>query len=246
MCLIDRRSTDLLQHFAHVLAETEDLFERVVQRHRSYSDDVGGAPVAYDSPLTKTLEYTTAPSRCAGDANGYLTPACLDGSGCDELRVGPQPVDQKFQKAGQLQRLRAQPLNAGFLEDRERCNEWCGGENRRVADLPGCNARRRTKQRLHAKASRLLVSPPSHQMRLAKDVAVMYEATANRSRARVQLLVTAPDREIGVVVMQRKWHVADRVCEIEADDAARLAGGAHYPGEVERLSGTELHARPEH
>ena len=86
--------------------------------------------------------------------------------------------------------------------------------------------------RLHEEARRFLVPPPARQARtregagmaharLGVDVALVYEAAADRSGTRVQVLVAAPHGEIRIGVVQRERQVADRVRQVDAGDAAR-------------------------
>ena len=132
-----------------------------------------------------------------------------------------------------------------------------GGEDRRIAHLPGRRPARRRKLRLHEKARGLLVSPPAGEpragqraavtgARLCLGVALVHEAAADGTRPGVQVLVAAPHREVGVRVVQRERHVADRVREVEAGDAAVRVRGARDARQVKHLPGAILHPGPQH
>ena len=62
--------------------------------------------------------------------------------------------------------------------------------------------------------------PASRGRSSAARVALVHEAAADRAGAGIQVLVAAPDGEVGAGVVQRERHVADRVREVEADAAA--------------------------
>ena len=93
-----------------------------------------------------------------------------------------------------------------------------------------------------------VVAPPAREARHVgrRAVALVHEAAADRARSRVEVLVAAPDGEIGAPVVQRERHVADRVRKIEADARSRALrrvaiarGRARSPVQV-------LHARQQH
>ena len=71
------------------------------------------------------------------------------------------------------------------------------GENGRIADLPSRCASRRRERRGHEKARGRIVSPPAGKpgQRRAR-MARMHERTADGARSGVEVLVTAPHREI--------------------------------------------------
>ncbi len=46
----------------------------------------------------------------------------------------------------------------------------------------------------------------------------MHECPCNRTRARIEIFVRTPDREIDVPIMKRQRRVANRMGEIEARD----------------------------
>src|SRR5215468_9202941 len=73
----------------------------------------------------------------------------------------------------------------------------------------------------------------------------MHEATADGARSRVQVLVAAPNGEVGRIAMQSERHVADRVREVEADRAAVASRQARERADLEPLAAQVLHARQE-
>src|SRR5690606_5460737 len=68
------------------------------------------------------------------------------------------------------------------------------------------------------------------------------ETSGDRARSGVEILVAAPDGEVGVPVVQAQRRGAGGVREIETDDAAVAPRGACNLFHVEQLSGEELHA----
>ncbi len=70
----------------------------------------------------------------------------------------------------------------------------------------------------------------------------MDETAADGAGARVQILVAAPNGEVGAGVVDRERHVADRMGEIEADAAAVPLRRRSVRGEVEPLARQILHA----
>ena len=124
-------------------------------------------------------------------------------------------------------RSRSMPASA---EQRQRGEQRRGREDRRIADLPGGGAGGGAELRLHEEARRCSwPHQPARRARAARRgarcaaarrMALVHEAAADRARAAVQVLVAAPHREVGVVVVQGERHVADRVRQVEADDAA--------------------------
>jgi len=74
----------------------------------------------------------------------------------------------------------------------------------------------------------------------------VHETAADGSRPCVQILVTAPDGEIRLGVVQRELEIADRVREIEADATACRTRRLCDRREIEGLPGAELNARPQH
>ena len=69
----------------------------------------------------------------------------------------------------------------------------------------------------------------------------MYECAADRTGSGIQILVGAPNREIGRPVVQCKRHIANRVGEIEPNSASRSFGQPAEPGHIEYLSVVILH-----
>src|SRR6185437_5995643 len=120
-------------------------------------------------------------------------------------------------------------------EERERGDEWRGGEDRRIADLPTGGARRRSKLGPHAKAGRGLMPPPAGEA--GPVVPRVDETAADRTGPSVQILVAAQDREIRVDVVQRERQVADCVGEVEARNPPGTVRRAGHSAEVECLPG---------
>ena len=91
------------------------------------------------------------------------------------------------------------------------------------------------------------MAPPAGQARHRRTaVAFVHEAAGDRARPGIDVLVVAPDREIGAAVVQRQRQVADRVGQVEADRRALGAGQARDRRQVEGLPGAVLDARPQH
>ena len=98
---------------------------------------------------------------------------------------------------------------------------------------------------LHAEARRRVVAPPAGQARQVEVVAVplVDEAAADRAGAAVEVLVGAPDGEIDAPVVQLQRHVAGRVRQVEADDAALPRGPPRSGrGTSNTLAGQEVDA----
>src|SRR5207237_10761841 len=191
------------------------------------------------------------------DAQRQLTAAPRLVTRRDEVHLLLQRPQQLLEKVAELHRLRAQPLHARLGEDRQRGDERRGGEDRRVADLPGGRAGGGAKLRLHQKTRRLLVTPPAGEPRARQAAAVVLarlrvhvtlvdEAAADGTGAAVQVLVTAPHREVRSGLVQRQGRIADGMREVEAGNAAVAVRGADDAREVERLAGAKLHSRPQH
>src|SRR6185312_1466483 len=116
----------------------------------------------------------------------------------------------------------------------------------RITHRPAGGSRFGAKPRLHLEPAPQLVSPPTRQPRCALRVAFVYEAAANGTGAAVEILVAAPDGEVGLCVVQCERCVAYRVGEIETHYAAGTPGRARDARQVERLARSELHSRPQH
>ena len=87
----------------------------------------------------------------------------------------------------------------------------------------------RLELRPHQEARRLVVAPPAGEPRQLAAVRVtrVHEAAADGAGPGVQVLVVAPHGEVGAAVVQGDRDVADRVREVEADEAAlRVPGRA--------------------
>ena len=82
--------------------------------------------------------------------------------------------------------------------------------------------------------------------RLRVRVTLVHEAAADRTRAAVQVLVTAPHGEVGLRLVEREQGVADGMREVESHHAAVAVRRARDTPEVERLTGAKLHSRPQH
>ncbi len=82
--------------------------------------------------------------------------------------------------------------------------------------------------------------------RLGVDVALVYEAAADRSGTPVEVLVAAPHGKIRIGIVQRERQVADRVRQVDAGDAPVAVRGAHDARHVKCLAGAKLHPGPQH
>ena len=69
------------------------------------------------------------------------------------------------------------------------------------------------------------MSPPAGKARqiAALRVPLVHEAAADGAGTRVQILVAAPDGEVGIPIVQLQRHVADGVREVEAHARAGAA-----------------------
>src|SRR5688572_12144604 len=74
----------------------------------------------------------------------------------------------------------------------------------------------------------------------------MDEAARDGAGAGVQILVAAPDGEIGAGIVNRERHVPDGMREVEADAAAVALRGRGVRGEVESFTGEILNAGQQH
>jgi hypothetical protein len=74
----------------------------------------------------------------------------------------------------------------------------------------------------------------------------MNEAAADGTRTGVQILVVAPDSEVGAAVVQLDRHVADRMSQIEADATSCSVRRLRDRAQVEALAVEELHTGQHH
>ena len=91
------------------------------------------------------------------------------------------------------------------------------------------------------------MAPPAAELcQVGEGVALVHEAAADGARAGVDVLVVAPHGPVDVPLVQPQHDVADRVREIEADDAALLVRGGRDVGDAEQLARVVLHAAQHH
>ena len=107
----------LSQRLRELLAETEHVFEAVVERHRRCANDVRLAPVADHAVRVEPLEHPRAAAR-ARDAERKLAAARRRLARRDQSARRAQSIQQEFEIPGERHRLLAQPLDARFLEQR--------------------------------------------------------------------------------------------------------------------------------
>ena len=130
---------------------------------------------------------------------------------------------QRFEVAGQGQGFRPQRLHTGLREQRQRGAQRRGRKDRRIADGPAGSAGRGGELGSHLEACGRFVAPPAGQPRqIATPVMpLVHEGSADRAGAAVEIFVAAPDRKIGVMVVQRQGYVADGVRQVEARRSRR-------------------------
>ncbi len=73
-------------------------------------------------------------------------------------------------------------------------------------------------------------------------MALVHEATADGAGSGIEILVTAPNGEIDIPLMQVQQRVADAVSEVQADRRAGTACCADHGCQVQGLSGEILNA----
>ena len=105
----------------------------------------------------------------------------------------------------------------------------------------------RPESRLHPETRFLVVAPPAGESRQvarrAETVPLVDEAAAHRARARVQVLVRAPDGEVHVPVVEAQDEVARRVRQVPADDATLRLREPRDRLDLERLARVVLDSR---
>ncbi len=74
----------------------------------------------------------------------------------------------------------------------------------------------------------------------------MHEATADGAGAGVEILIAAPDGEVGIPVVQLQWRIADRVREVQAHCGAGAARSRDQRRQVQQLPGEILHTGQKH
>ncbi len=219
---------------------------------------MSGARQSHTTPRqAQVIEHTAPALRAAVDAQRQLTAARGGLARRDDAHLRRERPQQPLHEARQGQRLGAQPLDAGLGEDRERGDERCGGEDRRVADLPGIRPERRPGTLApceSASAPRVPTSPRAARRAtrrcdgcaLRARVPLVHEAAADRPGTAVQILVAAPHGEVG----RRRRAARAAYCRWSAPGRIRRSHpamrGARDARQIERLAGAELHAGPQH
>src|SRR5262249_44092513 len=109
----------------------------------------------------------------------------------------------------------------------------------RIAELPSFRPWNWIELRAHHKSSLLVVSPPAGKARQVElmGVTLMHEASGQRARAGVQILVAAPDCEVDIAVVQIQLQVAGSVRQVEAYQTSFCMRGCSNCSDVECLSG---------
>ncbi len=74
----------------------------------------------------------------------------------------------------------------------------------------------------------------------------MHEAAADGAGTGIEILVAAPDGEVGIPIVQLQRGIADGVREVDADVGADPARRRDQRRHVEQLSGEILHAGQKH
>src|SRR5712692_8069406 len=152
---------------------------------------------------------------------------------------------QPFEIAGEPHALLAERGDPCLVEQLEGSSQRGQLEDGRIRDLPAFRAGNGKKNPRHGEARLLVVSPPTREPRKHRaGMALVHERAAGAARAGIEVLVAAPDGEVGVRIVQPEDQVPHPVGEIEAGDAPSLVRRLDERGEVERLAGEEVR-RPE-
>src|SRR5437762_13757285 len=116
-------------------------------------------------------------------------------------------------------------------------------EDRWITQLPAFGPWNRVENRIHLEARLLVMAPPACKARkvFAGCVPFVDETSCDPARPGIQVLVTAPDREIDIVVVKAQDEISRSMCEVEAYDAAlcvcRLRNRAHVKGLARKIVG---------
>src|SRR5690606_32193086 len=149
---------------------------------------------------------------------------------------------------GQSDRLGAQRVDSRSIEQLERGQQRRCGEDSGIRDLPAFCAGERHELVRHGKTTAFVVAPPAREAGQVEGpgVPLVYEASADRAGAAIQVLVAAPYGKIDVPIVQVQRYVADCVSQIEPDDACMFARRRGDALHVEALARQILHARQQH
>ena len=200
--------------------------EAVVQRHRRDAQDVRFAPVERPRHARRAARTVRRPaSRPARTRNDSWQPRCAASRGVTHCsRAGVMRVQFLQQQCVHRQRLGAQRRHAGRC--RTSRSEASSGAAERIGGLLTCQPAAPgdgMEFRPHAKArgrDRGPTSRPGAAAWLAA-MALVHEGAAQRAGAAIQVLVAAPDREVGARIVQCQRQVADGMRQVEATGARR-------------------------
>src|SRR5712692_2401774 len=227
------------QLLAEQLGHALHVGEARVERRRGEAQHVGRARVAGDAAGAQGREER---GRIAGYAQAQHGPA--PGRVPRREHVS-HAAKQPFEIAGEPHALLAERGDPCLVEQLEGSSQRGQLEDGRIRDLPAFRAGNGKKNPRHGEARLLVVSPPTREPRKHRaGMALVHERAAGAARAGIEVLVAAPDGEVGVRIVQPEDQVPHPVGEIEAGDAPSLVRRLDERGEVERLAGEEVR-RPE-
>ncbi len=215
----------------------------VVHRRRRHADHVRAPVVGDQAGLLQPPQHAF---RILAHGQRQLSPALVRIARREDFDALRGMLDPGFEVRGQAFGLGPQRLHARRLEQLQRSAQRGQTQDRRVGQLPGIRAGNGDERflQVHPKAQLRIVAPPTAEtrQRLVARVLFVDEATGDRSRSAVQVLVGAPDGEIDVPVVELQRDVPRGVSEVQAGHDPVLARRRNQPRDVVAAAGVVVHA----